>query len=62
MKCPDCGAWTEVKDTRMRPDNTRRRAYVCANEHRFTTVERVEVVKRGGARPNGGRKKGVRYA
>lgn len=51
MKCPECGAWTEVKETRTRTDNTRRRRYECANGHRFTTVERIEVVKPGGARP-----------
>lgn len=57
MKCPTCGAWTEVKDSRMRQDNTRRRTYLCANEHRFTTMERAEPAQRGGARPGAGRKK-----
>lgn len=39
MKCPTCGAWTLVKDTRESPifGHTRRRE--CANEHRFTTKE-----------------------
>lgn len=36
MKCPHCGAWSTVLDTR----NTRRRRE-CANGHRFATVEVV---------------------
>ena len=43
MKCPTCGTWTVVKETR----GTRRRRE-CANEHRFTTEEVVipeEVIK-----------------
>jgi transcriptional regulator NrdR family protein len=43
MKCPECGAWSTVKETR---GNRRRRE--CANEHRFTTEEVVipeEVLK-----------------
>lgn len=50
MKCPICNAWAEVKETRKRDDNSKRRRYECGNEHRFTTVERVEEVKPGGAR------------
>lgn len=57
MKCPECGAWIEVKETRTRQDNTRRRRYECANGHRFTTVERVELVKHGGARPRKNKEK-----
>jgi transcriptional regulator NrdR family protein len=41
MKCPVCGTYTEVIDSRLRGDNIRRRRYVCANEHRFTTNEIV---------------------
>jgi len=42
MKCPYCNSWTYVKDTRTRKtDGARRRMYLCANEHRFTTIERV---------------------
>jgi transcriptional regulator NrdR family protein len=39
MKCPTCGAWTLVKQTKNSPTfgHTRRRE--CANEHRFTTQE-----------------------
>lgn len=47
MKCPQCDAWTEVRETRQRGDGTRRRRYECANLHRFTTIERVEQPKRG---------------
>lgn len=39
MKCPRCGAWTEVLETRQAADNVTRRRYECANEHRFTTIE-----------------------
>jgi transcriptional regulator NrdR family protein len=34
MKCPVCGTWTVVKETR----GIRRRRE-CANEHKFTTEE-----------------------
>jgi transcriptional regulator NrdR family protein len=44
MKCPECGAWTDVKETRSRGTYVYRRR-CCANEHCFTTEERV-VVKR----------------
>lgn len=43
MKCPECGAWTSVKETR----GIRRRRE-CGNEHRFTTEEVIipeEVLK-----------------
>lgn len=57
MKCPQCQAWTELKvrETRTRQDGSKRRTYVCGNEHRFTTVERVEVA------PHGGDKRGAAY-
>lgn len=41
MKCPECGAWTVVKDSRVDQNNTRRRRIECANLHRFTTLETV---------------------
>lgn len=41
MKCPTCGAWVEVKESRARPNNTRYRRYECANLHRFVTHETV---------------------
>jgi len=45
MKCPVCGTWTIVKETRTSTGNTRRRRLECANEHRFTTLETVIVPK-----------------
>ena len=41
MKCPECGAWTIIMRSKESPifGYTRRRE--CANEHRFTTQERV---------------------
>jgi len=50
LKCPECGVWTTVLEVRMRDDNSRRRTLECGNLHKFTTVERVEVVKPGGYR------------
>ena len=47
MKCPECDTWTIVKDTRLRSDGSRLRRYECANEHRFSTVERVEAQRVG---------------
>jgi transcriptional regulator NrdR family protein len=41
MKCPECGAWTVVKDSRVDQNNSRRRRIECANMHRFTTLETV---------------------
>ena len=43
VSCPTCGTWTRILETRTRPDNTVRRRYECANEHRFSTSEAVEV-------------------
>ena len=48
MKCPHCGAWALVKETRTRQDNSVRRTYECGNEHRFNTVERAEDAPHGG--------------
>ena len=45
MKCPVCGTWTVVKETRTRSDGSKRRSYECANEHRFRTSETVTAVK-----------------
>lgn len=41
MKCPTCGTWTLVKETRKTPTNEKRRRYECANEHRFSTLEKI---------------------
>lgn len=45
MKCPECGTWTIVKETRISTGNSRRRRLECANEHRFTTLETIVVPK-----------------
>jgi transcriptional regulator NrdR family protein len=44
MKCPVCGTWVMVKETRAKKENVKYRRYECANEHRFTTLEKVERV------------------
>ena len=49
MKCPECQKWTEVLESVLRDDGSRRRRYQCANLHRFSTVERVEEIKQGEA-------------
>lgn len=41
MMCPVCGKWTEVRETRKRPDNVKWRRYECGNGHRFVTAEQV---------------------
>jgi len=45
MKCPECGTWTVVKETRADENNSRRRRIECANMHRFTTLETVIATK-----------------
>ena len=44
MDCPhqSCGAWSSVRETRKRDDGVVRYR-LCANGHRFKTVERVDV-------------------
>ena len=39
MKCPRCGADSSVSETRTHEDVFLRRARVCFNEHKFTTLE-----------------------
>lgn len=39
--CPECGAWSEVLETRRHKDGTIKRRHECANLHRFTTHEKV---------------------
>lgn len=41
MKCPECGAWSSVKETRNSPNFGHIRRRECANYHRFTTAEVV---------------------
>ena len=50
MKCPECGAWALVLETRTRADGSRRRTFSCGNLHKFHSVERIEQAKHGGAR------------
>lgn len=40
MKCPECGAWSSVLETRDRGSFTHRR-HECANLHRFNSEQRV---------------------
>ena len=47
MRCPVCGAWTEVKGARGKdatgePLPYRRRKYECGNLHTFLTYEITE--------------------
>lgn len=39
MKCPTCGAWSSVLDTRTGPHESLRRRRECGNGHRFATLE-----------------------
>jgi transcriptional regulator NrdR family protein len=41
MKCPTCGTWSIVKQTKESPTFGYTRRRECANEHRFTTQEVV---------------------
>jgi transcriptional regulator NrdR family protein len=50
IDCPICNVWAEVKETRKRSDGSVYRRYECANLHRFSTKERVELVQHGGDR------------
>lgn len=47
MKCPECKAWATVKEARPRSDGTTRRRYECANLHKFSTLEKPQVLVRG---------------
>lgn len=40
MKCPECGAWSVILETRSSDFRYRRRRE-CGNEHKFTTEEVV---------------------
>ena len=41
MKCPQCNAAAEVRETRSRSNNETYRRYQCFNEHNFSTKEAV---------------------
>ena len=55
VKCPECGAWTRVLETRVRPSGETRRRYECANEHRITTSETPVLIDK--VAPKAGRPK-----
>ena len=40
MNCPVCNAWTQILDTRKKPEGLVRRRR-CGNDHTFLTVENV---------------------
>ena len=46
MRCPDCGARADVKDTRHRKDGAKTRRYLCHNMHKFSTLEVYAVANR----------------
>ena len=42
MRCPECGAWTVVLESRsITTNNTIRRRRECGNQHRFVTHEKI---------------------
>ena len=49
MKCPitTCNAWASTLETRDKPDNQTYRRYLCANNHKFSTMESVVVLTSG---------------
>lgn len=60
MKCPVCGVWTEIKETRKKDDNTKLRRYQCGNEHTFRTVETItKIIKENDAKQNQRKRKVV---
>ena len=38
MPCPQCGAWTDIIDSRSPAPLVKRRRYRCANMHTFITI------------------------
>ena len=60
MKCPVCGVWTLMKDTRKQDDNSKIRRYQCGNEHTFKTLEVVtKIIPSKNAKQNIGHRKDV---
>jgi transcriptional regulator NrdR family protein len=53
VKCPECGTWADVLETRRTPKGETRRRYECANGHRFTTYERYAESKKTQQRKDG---------
>ena len=57
MKCPICGAWTEIVTSSYQSVGYVRQR-VCGNEHKFKTLEtQIPSVNHGGARFKAGRLK-----
>jgi len=47
MRCPECKAHTDVKETRQLQGNVVKRKRLCFNDHLFYTEERpIKKVKR----------------
>ena len=46
VKCPVCEQWVSTLETRNRKNGDVYRRYRCANEHRFTTKERIQKIER----------------
>jgi hypothetical protein len=46
VKCPVCDQWVSTLETRNRKNGDVYRRYRCANEHRFTTKERIQKIER----------------
>lgn len=44
MRCPECHKPADVLETRKHAEGVRRR-YQCFNNHRFTTLEKVVVLR-----------------
>lgn len=42
MKCPTCGAWSEIKETKTKDNGTVYRRRKCGNNHLFSTYELVD--------------------
>lgn len=42
MSCPQCGAWSSVKETRKDDSGTVKRRRECGNRRRLTTFEVTE--------------------
>jgi transcriptional regulator NrdR family protein len=52
MKCPICGVWTLIKETRKQDDNSKARRYECGNLHTFRTVEHITKIIGQNAKQN----------
>lgn len=46
VKCPICDQWVSTLETRNRKNGDVYRRYRCANEHRFTTKEKIQKIER----------------